>query len=985
MNLKSNEYQVWKIPEGADRLRSPVSLFKGCRGDVKALDYIILGDLIKKIRDPQNDQLIELTNQLKQKKRTAPAEYDDLKESACPAFIPGRFPKRNNHACELYVPLLLLDVDSIQNSDQLLSVFRACQNCPYVFAAFLSPSYMGFRILIWCDSDFDSHKVYYTALLELFAKLLKLPIKSALQNQWREQGLTSEEINARLKQTAHFDSMTKNIARLWFYNHVPEDWFYLNLESKIFRLDATPPKAPKLPSPAAPRSSSGNGYKVNFTHAEKIDNLIEQIVFRRIDITRGFNNWFKIGCALASEFGESGRSRFQAVSQFHTDYNSVKTDEEYNRCLKKHFKDNITIGSFYKFAKDHAVTLDFQALKANYPQVFNQTVVETEEKQPEIVNDQSVTVDNQADTVGLFPVEYCPNIEIPEEFEIDDELASKNLNISNNCYTWKSRSQKGEETTSEISNFVVIPLYLLIHNKNPKRIWHLVNCFGEEATICISVQDITNNSKLSAVIEGRGNFIPDWTSKQLAAMKRIWYHEEKKAEEISILGFQRNYQLYAFCNGVFYNKVFYHINNFGIVDTPKGTFYLPPLSNINKDDHSEYNHERKFRYLNTPTGLSEWSGLMCRVFGDNGKIGLCFLMAAVFRDVIFSYLDCFPLLFLFGPPKTGKSTFRESLLSLFGVPQTAISLGSSSSPKGFARKLSQFINAVVCFEEYKNGIKKGLKEMLKGLYDGMGYERAMLSNDHKTHSSPVNSACIVAGQELPVNESALFSRLFVLEFGTMSRDSKADFELLKEKENEGLGNVLLQILQYRKQIKRRFKSVYKEVYEDFKKDNTLSQTSDRSLMHVAILLTPFRIIAEKEALPFTYDEMLELCTKMVLEQDGILQRTNEVSNFWQLFEHLINEKYIHSGTHYRYDRDKDALFVSISRVYALYRDHGERQGLMVLDKESLVRYLKLHPSFVEQAGNRDQKKIRMSNDNRTVWAYQFNFEALKSFFESEEL
>ena len=70
----------------------------------------------------------------------------------------------------------------------------------------------------------------------------------------------------------------------------------------------------------------------------------------QIDITGGYRQWFGIGCALANEFGEDGRSMFNVVSQFSDKYVESITDDQFSSCLEGHYP--YKIGTFFKFAKE---------------------------------------------------------------------------------------------------------------------------------------------------------------------------------------------------------------------------------------------------------------------------------------------------------------------------------------------------------------------------------------------------------------------------------------------------------------------------------------------------------------------------------------------------------------------------------------------------------------------------------------------------------
>ena len=86
-----------------------------------------------------------------------------------------------------------------------------------------------------------------------------------------------------------------------------------------------------------------------------VDRAIKIIQEKEIDITDGYANWYKIGNALVSEFGEDGRDRFHMVSLCHKDYCWNDCDIQYSKCLKSRKSSGVTIGTFFHYCKKHGV------------------------------------------------------------------------------------------------------------------------------------------------------------------------------------------------------------------------------------------------------------------------------------------------------------------------------------------------------------------------------------------------------------------------------------------------------------------------------------------------------------------------------------------------------------------------------------------------------------------------------------------------------
>lgn len=73
-----------------------------------------------------------------------------------------------------------------------------------------------------------------------------------------------------------------------------------------------------------------------------------------IDITASYDDWLKVGCALAT-LGESGRSLFHICSRQNAKYNAAKTDKMFNDLLRRNYQ-QVNISTFFWMCKQHGIT-----------------------------------------------------------------------------------------------------------------------------------------------------------------------------------------------------------------------------------------------------------------------------------------------------------------------------------------------------------------------------------------------------------------------------------------------------------------------------------------------------------------------------------------------------------------------------------------------------------------------------------------------------
>ena len=174
----------------------------------------------------------------------------------------------------------------------------------------------------------EKHKEHYFAIEECFKKKLDITI----------------------------DPACKNISRLRGASYDPNP--VINLEARIF---------------AKTMECSVNPHKFHFDkkgghifvngefqpipmHMAILINFVNE---NKIDITGDRTQWFSIGCALASEYGEEGRyifhefSKHYKNSRFH--YTREETDDIYSTCLRCFSKYKYTIATFYYHCKQNGV------------------------------------------------------------------------------------------------------------------------------------------------------------------------------------------------------------------------------------------------------------------------------------------------------------------------------------------------------------------------------------------------------------------------------------------------------------------------------------------------------------------------------------------------------------------------------------------------------------------------------------------------------
>ena len=236
-------------------------------------------------------------------------------KSKLPAITPaGVFSNRRKGAKPItYSGFMCIDIDEhdnehIRNFSALKEQLKNLLNVAYCG---LSVSGRGFFLLIPIAYP-EKYELHYDAFVENLSKL---------------------GINV--------DKSCRNISRLRGYSYDSKGYFNFNADTYY---DLKFPSKPQLYS----------HYESDTT--DDVDGLIMKICSHGIDITSNYKDWFAIGCAFASEFGEEGRIRFHYISSQSSKYNENKCNKQYDNCIKWVVDKRTSIGIFFNYCKLYGVT-----------------------------------------------------------------------------------------------------------------------------------------------------------------------------------------------------------------------------------------------------------------------------------------------------------------------------------------------------------------------------------------------------------------------------------------------------------------------------------------------------------------------------------------------------------------------------------------------------------------------------------------------------
>lgn len=847
--------------------------------------------------------------------------------------------------------LMQVDFDQVYNLEGLRSLLR---NDPYTHLEFLSPSGLGTKLIVKYTGN---HLAAFEALREYYEKTYC--VSDTFQTE--------------------MDPVCKDVSRVCFLSHDPECLF--NENSAVYEAASEAPEVktneakPTVAKPTYPRPTQ-EGVKLGVS--ADVEKVVDQLVSHKIDITGGYKDWLKLGFSIASEFGASGLGYFQEISQFSPTYNPQDCERQFSACCRDNGPSKATIKTLFGYAKDHGIDIkpvysnpasggSNGAKKAVSIPALNSVSVAVADLPLEVAKEQPGEFPRTVEVVEIaipYGIECEEMItrrikDTTEEGE-GDEKAAEWLNgffVRDSAF-WVVQRGHGKPQDLEVSNFCMETLFHFNDDsKNTRRLIKLQRNTGEISVVEV-LDSETSPDKFEVILKSRKcSFYGS-----AYTLKRIFKYcmdNELSAKAIVTLGYNPDSDIYALSDSIIVNGKVLMVNEVGIIKNNDTTFYLPAWSSYNREN-TAYVNERRFRYIEGKMDFKAWAENIYQAYDLNGAIGICYVIQCLFRDVIFSQINFFPFLFLFGPPGVGKTTFIDILLRLFGEKEPGVSV-KGSTIKAIARAASQRRNAILFLKEYDNSISPELENACKNFYDGQGYSTAQTSNDNKTQTWLVHSGIIFDGNALPTKSNAFFDRNIVCTFdqNKFTKESTAAYTRLNLACDEGFGQVLVELLSHRetfkKNIRRCFNSIYNELkgydYEHegehfngadkFFDGVNVSKLPERTLKHIAFILSTVQCL--KTVLNFPFDWQ-ELCNKVVsdaIEKNDMMAEINDISLFWdslQYTQRAESQKMI-AGRQYLIDALGMMIYIKMNDCYPIYVEYCKRSNLVFSDKQTLVRLL----------------------------------------------
>jgi hypothetical protein len=166
-------------------------------------------------------------------------------------------------------------------------------------------------------------------------------------------------------------------------------------------------------------------------------------------------------------------------------------------------------------------------------------------------------------------------------------------------------------------------------------------------------------------------------------------------------------------------------------------------------------------------------------------------------------------------------------------------------------------------------------------------------------------------------------------------------------------------------VEKEFAAAFDRNYKRLRMDADTSSLEERSLTNIASLLAPFDVLSKRIDMPFSMDGkegLYSVLKDIAVEQQKQISGTNEVNQFWEIFDKLAVDGQLTEG--YDYQRKDGFLWIYFPSVYDKYNDLAVRQNLNRLDKATLKSYLTIGNPFASEQCDSGRHDKRLSTKKR---------------------
>lgn len=282
-------------------------------------------------------------------------------------------------------------------------------------------------------------------------------------------------------------------------------------------------------------------------------------------------------------------------------------------------------------------------------------------------------------------------------------------------------------------------------------------------------------------------------------------------------------------------------------------------------------------------------------------------------------------------------------------------------------RVSQAVNTLVVFDEYKNDLDVRKIAFLKGLWGGGGQTKKNTNTDGMASQTIVSTGVVICGQEKPTQDMALYTRVLFLAYTKTSFSvlEKKHYEELQSICNLGLTHLTLDFLKHRELFEKNFPDMYSLTKRELAIQMEQEGIHDRIFGNWIIPLATLRTLESALHLPFSYAQMLETTVNGMRNQNELAQESSEVADFWNMLQGWqsigkctekvhFNIRYLKKFRPMNVKEDMEfmearpILYLNMAAISSLFSSRNSTQNITANRSSwsTVLSYLKSHPAFL---------------------------------------
>lgn len=454
---------------------------------------------------------------------------------------------------------------------------------------------------------------------------------------------------------------------------------------------------------------------------------------------------------------------------------------------------------------------------------------------------------------------------------------------------WMKRGTEAPYVFEAVSNFSVEIIQHMQDEKFPMKLMRIVNVANKEKIFDVPSENLMTPLAFRTAMAAHGNFLYKGGNNDHNSVLQYLFDRMGDGEKIDVLGWQRA-GFFVFNNRVVipgHGEMEPDENGvFKIKDAEREiSYYVPSANRVYANNPYKYQSQKRVVVKgDSSLTFNQFTSQMMKVHRQHAITGILFSVASIFQDVVVHEMQSFPIVFLYGPPGSGKDQLISCCQSFFGDPQEGINLeGGASTIKAKLRELAQFSNLISHLSEYRRG-DKSQDGILKGMWDRRGYKRGTLDSHVSSESIPVLSSVFLTGNDYP-DDDALITRLIWEEMtkSDFSPEDKQNFEKLQDMVQRGVSHLTVEILKHRQVWVDNFKRKFREVNSALSKELDLEDSTSRITSNMSVLATTYELMKDHLQFPFGYQDIRAHFTEIGAFQVRKLNTASVYVKWWDCF------------------------------------------------------------------------------------------------------